>query len=173
METIKVRYHHTPAGSLIIGSIADKLCVCDWTDSKRRAANDRRIRRYLGAVYDEASSEVTERAVTQLDEYFAGSLHDFSIPILYTGTPFQYSVWSALTHIPYGTTVTYAEIARRIGQPGAVRAVASAIAANPMSIFVPCHRVIGAGSALTGYAGGLHAKQMLLDMEAGRSLRFS
>lgn len=172
METILIRYHHTPAGPLIIGSIADKLCICDWTGSQRRAANDRRIRRYLGAVYDEASSEVTERAVTQLDEYFAGIRHEFSIPKLYTGTPFQCRVWSALTAIPYGTTVTYAEIARRIGNPAAIRAVASAIAYNPMSIIVPCHRVIGAGSALTGYAGGLHAKQMLLDMEAGRSLRF-
>ena len=106
-------------------------------------------------------------AVKELDEYFGGARCGFDIPLLLTGTSFQKEVREALTAIPFGETVSYAEIARRIGRPHAVRAVANAIGSNPLSIFIPCHRVVGSDGSLTGYAGGLGAKLRLLELEKG------
>jgi methylated-DNA-[protein]-cysteine S-methyltransferase len=101
----------------------------------------------------------------QLDEYFAGKRRDFHIPLDMRGTPFQLKVWEALLSIPFGETVTYGEQARRIGQPNASRAVGLANGRNPVSIIVPCHRVIGKNGTLTGYGGGLEMKRFLLDLE--------
>lgn len=105
-------------------------------------------------------------AQRELDAYFARRLRTFSVTLDPQGTPFQRRVWSALTGIPYGATRTYAQQAQAIGQPAAVRAVGAANGRNPISVIVPCHRVVGADGALTGYAGGLHAKRLLLDLEA-------
>ena len=101
----------------------------------------------------------------ELNEYFAGERRAFDLPIQFAGSDFQCRVWSELMKIPYGTTISYAELARRIGNSKAVRAVASANATNQISIFVPCHRVIGSNRKLTGYGGGLDAKQALLSLE--------
>jgi methylated-DNA-[protein]-cysteine S-methyltransferase len=101
----------------------------------------------------------------QLDAYFAGSLTQFNVPIAPRGTAFQEAVWRALLAIPYGTTATYAGIAKRLGRPDAVRAVGAANGRNPISIIVPCHRVVGSGGSLVGYAGGLDRKRRLLDLE--------
>ena len=101
-----------------------------------------------------------------LEAYFAGRAVDFDIPLAPAGTPFQQAVWQALRGIPYGATASYAEIARHIGRPRAVRAVGLANARNPIAIIVPCHRVIGADGTLTGYAGGLERKQALLELES-------
>jgi methylated-DNA-[protein]-cysteine S-methyltransferase len=101
----------------------------------------------------------------QLEEYFAGERREFSIPLHAEGTEFQRSVWQALRGIPYGVTVSYGELAQRIGKPRAVRAVGLANGRNPISILVPCHRVIGANGSLTGYGGGLERKRFLLDLE--------
>lgn len=109
-----------------------------------------------------------ERAAAELAEYFAGTRRAFTVPLAPAGTPFQRLVWDALREIPYGTTATYGEIAVRIGRPGAARAVGSANHHNPLSIFIPCHRVLGSGGALTGYAGGLEAKRTLLAIEGVR-----
>jgi methylated-DNA-[protein]-cysteine S-methyltransferase len=107
-------------------------------------------------------------ARTQLHDYFAGTLQDFDLPLDLNGSPFQLSVWQALTKIPYAETRTYGEIASSVGADPAVasRAVGLANGANPVAIVVPCHRVIGADGDLVGYAGGLHAKRWLLDHEA-------
>jgi methylated-DNA-[protein]-cysteine S-methyltransferase len=105
-------------------------------------------------------------AIAQLDAYFAGELTDFDLPLAPAGTAFQMRVWEALLQIPYGTTATYGEIAARIGQPTAMRAVGLANGRNPLAIVIPCHRVIGAGGGLTGYGGGLDRKRWLLDLEA-------
>ena len=105
-------------------------------------------------------------AVAQLTEYFAGTRQEFDLPLGATGTPFQQQVWDALTTIPYGATVTYRDIAVAIGSPRAVRAVGLANGRNPLPIVVPCHRVVGANGTLTGYGGGLAAKQQLLDLES-------
>ena len=102
----------------------------------------------------------------QLEEYFAGERTDFDLPLNPVGTPFQRVVWDALRTIPYGEIRSYGEIAVQIGRPGAARAVGWANGRNPISVIVPCHRVIGASGALTGYGGGLERKRHLLDLEA-------
>ena len=107
-----------------------------------------------------------DAVVEQLEEYFAGRLRTFTVTTAGAGTPFQQRVWAALCEIPYGTTASYRDIAERIGAPKAVRAVGLANGRNPISIVVPCHRVIGATGSLTGYGGGLERKRILLDLEA-------
>jgi methylated-DNA-[protein]-cysteine S-methyltransferase len=105
-------------------------------------------------------------AVSQLEAYFAGELREFQLKLDLHGTPFQVSVWKALLDIPFGETRSYAKLARAIGNPAAVRAVGLANGRNPVSIIVPCHRVIGSDGSLTGYGGGLDRKRFLLDFEA-------
>lgn len=102
----------------------------------------------------------------QLAEYFAGQRTDFELPLAPSGTPFQLQVWAELRRIPYGTTISYGEQARRIGKPKAARAVGLANGRNPISIVVPCHRVVGADGTLTGFGGGLPTKRALLDLES-------
>jgi methylated-DNA-[protein]-cysteine S-methyltransferase len=104
----------------------------------------------------------------QLREYFSGQRKIFDFPLAPKGTPFQLAVWNALLQIPYGDTVTYAELARRIGKPSAVRAVGAANGANPIPVIIPCHRVIGSNGTLTGYGGGIERKQWLLALEGRR-----
>jgi methylated-DNA-[protein]-cysteine S-methyltransferase len=103
----------------------------------------------------------------QLEAFFAGDLQTFDLPLHMAGTPFQKQVWQGLLTIPYGTTISYAELAARIGRPGAARAVGAANGRNPIGIIVPCHRIIGANGTLTGYGGGLDRKQWLISHEAG------
>ncbi len=111
---------------------------------------------------------VLERAAGQLAEYFAGDRKDFDVPLDLVGTEFQVKCWWALATIPYGSTVSYAEQARRVGSPSAVRAVGAANGRNPVAIILPCHRVIGSNGSLTGYAGGLPVKEYLLGLESGQ-----
>ncbi len=108
-------------------------------------------------------------AVRQLRAYFAGELRDFDLPLAPEGTPFQLRVWRELRNIPYGQTISYGELARRVGSPNGSRAVGLANGANPISIVVPCHRVIGSNGKLTGYGGGLENKQRLLSLERAGS----
>lgn len=161
--------YESPCGTLLLGSLDDRLCLCDWQMGQEH--NNRvngRLRRMLGAEFEAGGSPVIDEAKIQLDEYFAGARREFDVPLLFTGTDFQQKVWNALLAIPYGQTVSYGDMARQIGRPGAVRAVANANGANAISIFVPCHRVIGSNGALTGYAGGLEAKEFLLKLENAR-----
>jgi len=104
-------------------------------------------------------------AARQLTEYFAGTRHSFELPLAPRGTSFQLAVWGALQSIPYGETVSYGELARRLGAPSAARAVGLANGANPLPVIVPCHRVIGADGSLTGFGGGLPIKRALLALE--------
>lgn len=115
--------------------------------------------------------ELLDRAIEEVDEYFAGKRTEFSIPLTAEGTPFQREVWSALRAIPFGETRSYADVAAAIGKPPAVRAVGAANGRNPLGIVVPCHRVIGADGSLTGYAGGMSRKRFLLDLERRRASR--
>jgi O-6-methylguanine DNA methyltransferase len=105
-------------------------------------------------------------AACQLRAYFAGERRDFELPLAARGTPFQREVWAAVAAIPYGETAAYAQIAAAVGRPSACRAVGAANGRNPLPVIVPCHRVIGAAGALTGYGGGLDRKRSLLDLEA-------
>ena len=164
---IQIQHYESPCGELILGSFEGKLCLCDWMFEKRRASIDKRIQKALGADYEEGVSDVIRETIIQLDEYFARQRKTFDIPLVFTGTEFQNSVWQALLDIPYGKTLSYGELAKKLGNPKAVRAVAAANGANPISIFVPCHRVIGGNHKLVGYGGGLEAKKGLLDLEMG------
>lgn len=109
--------------------------------------------------------EPFREAVRQLDAYFAGELTAFDLPVAPAGTPFQQTVWAELRRIPYGETISYGELARRIGNPTASRAVGLANGANPVAIIIPCHRVIGSTGKLTGFGGGLDVKEKLLSLE--------
>lgn len=127
----------------------------------------------FGPVDDGRNGDLFEACASQLAEYFDERRTAFDLPLAMVGTEFQRRVWSALQEIPYGHTESYGELALRIGSPGASRAVGLANGRNPVSIVVPCHRVIGAGGSLTGYGGGLERKRQLLDLErrvAGLSL---
>jgi len=166
MKSIDIQYYKSPCGELVIGSYDGKLCLCDWQIEKRREIIDKRLQRVLQVPYEVRTSGVITEAMAQLDEYFARERTVFDIPLLFVGTDFQKQVWSELLKIPYGTTLSYAGLAERLKNPKAIRAVAGANGANPISIFVPCHRVIGSNHGLTGYGGGLVAKKFLLELEA-------
>lgn len=164
MNKIIVRRYEAPCGGLVLGAYGDGLCLCDWESARRGHVRDRLLR-MLDAEFVSGTSEVLDRAAAQLDEYFAGKRQTFDIPLLFVGTGFQKTVWNELLNIPYGETISYGEMAKRIGKPSSVRALANANGANSISIFAPCHRVIGSDRTLTGYGGGLAAKEYLLKLE--------
>jgi methylated-DNA-[protein]-cysteine S-methyltransferase len=168
MEKILIRHFPAPYGDLVLGSFRDRLCLCDWKYRKMRTVIDNRIRERLQAEYSEGESEINARAESQLLEYFAGRRKEFSIPLIMAGTEMQEQVWSRLTGIPYGKTISYLELSKQLGKPDAVRAIAAANGANAISIIIPCHRVIGINGDLTGYAGGLNVKRKLLQLEQGQ-----
>lgn len=151
----------SPLGRVIVAASSSGLCGV-WFEGQRYAPQG------SDWIRNEADP-VLGRAISQLVEFFAGRRTEFDLPLdLTTGTPFQRSVWGALRDIPKGITVTYGQIACRLGQPRAVRAAAAAVGRNPLSIVVPCHRVIGADGSLTGYAGGIERKAALLALEGAR-----
>lgn len=167
-KKIVSRKYESPCGILNLGSFGDKLCLCDWQVEKHRNHVENRLRRILDAEFEEGTSAAIDNAIVQLEEYFNGKRQEFDIPLLFVGTDFQKKVWNKLLSIPFGKTISYGEMARQIGTPKAVRAVANANGANSISIFAPCHRVIGSDHTLTGYGGGLAAKEYLLKLENGR-----
>ncbi|MFI7574440.1 methylated-DNA--[protein]-cysteine S-methyltransferase [Micromonospora sp. NPDC049497] len=121
---------------------------------------------------DEPMDAVSAQAAAELRAYFAGDLTDFSVPLgAPRGSDFERAVWAAMTRIPYGETLTYGEVAREVGDPGAARAVGVACNRNPIPVLVPCHRIVGAGGKLVGFGGGLDRKVKLLELEAGVALR--
>lgn len=163
---IQTQYYQSPCGELLLGSFEGKLCLCDWQRELRRESIDKRIQQSLDARYEEGESKVISLAITQLNEYFDKKRTAFDIPLLFAGTDFQKRVWNELLTIPYGSTISYAGLSERLSAPKAIRAVAVANGANAISIFIPCHRIIGSNHKLIGYAGGLPAKQHLLELEA-------
>ena len=118
------------------------------------------------ASEDQSTNPIIEQCVSELSEYFAGTRTTFSVSLMPQGTPFEQTIWEALRDIQYGSTCSYLDIARKINNPNAIRAVGRANGANPIAIIVPCHRVIGSDGSLTGYAGELWRKRWLLDHEA-------
>jgi methylated-DNA-[protein]-cysteine S-methyltransferase len=130
---------------------------------------DRQRHRPREATFGEPDLGPFEEPVRQLMDYFAGTRTEFDLPIVFEGTPFQCLVWTALRDIPYGETVSYGDLAQRIGRPAAARAVGLANGRNPIGIIVPCHRVVGGSGDLTGYGGGLDRKRYLLTFERAPS----
>jgi methylated-DNA-[protein]-cysteine S-methyltransferase len=157
----------TPVGELAVMTDADgNLRAVDWTELDRRLE---RLRRHYGEGRFTVEPSPSRSAPAQaLLAYFEGNLGAIdAVRVATGGTDFQRAVWAALRRIPCGQTVSYGEIARRIGRPGAVRAVGLANNQNPIGIVVPCHRVIGASGSLTGYGGGIERKKWLLEHEVG------
>ena len=167
-KAIHFQHYSAPCGQITLASIGDELCLCDWSANPCAERNLRRLTESVDASVKTEAASVLEETQRQLDEYFAGRRQTFDIPLRPIGTDFQHRVWSALLRIPYGETRSYKDIAQTVGRPQAVRAVAGAIGANGISILIPCHRVIGSNHSLTGFAGGLEAKRMLLEMEHRR-----
>jgi len=165
MENIYIQYFKTPFGELVLGSFEKKLCLCDWRYRTHRKSIDDRIQSALNANYIEKNTPVIEFAIRQLKHYFHHRRRHFTVPLLMAGTQFQCKVWDELVKINYGATVTYSELALKLGNKLTIRAVAAANGANALSIFIPCHRVIGSDGNLVGYAGGLNAKKKLLELE--------
>ena len=165
-----MRYEYTlmpsPVGELTLVARNGKLSAILWECER---AN--RVR--LGELHESNYNPVLLETKRQLNEYFAGSRHRFELELDFTGTDFQKSVWQALLTIPFGETRSYSQIAHQIGNPKAVRAVGAANGRNPISIIAPCHRVIGASGTLTGFAGGLEAKQYLLTLEDRSQVKIS
>ncbi len=164
-----VQYYDSPCGRIILASVDNELCLCDWYDKPCAERNKCRLARLMNVEYREEPSGVLQQTVRQLDEYFAGHRKTFNIPLHTVGTEFQKRVWEALQEIPYGETKSYKDIAVRIDNVKGVRAVAQAVGANGISIIIPCHRVIGTNHTLTGFAGGLEAKKILLEIERRNS----
>ncbi len=148
----------SPVGALTLVASDQGLAAILWE-------NDRPGRVRLTLVAQDNNHPVLKETQRQLELYFAGALERFDVPLDFNGTEFQKKVWHALLSIPFGQTRSYAQIASQIGSPKAVRAVGAANGKNPISIIAPCHRVIGANGALTGFAGGLAAKSLLLELE--------
>ncbi len=158
-------YYNSPCGKLLLASFEEKLCICDWENEKHRRLIDPKISKFLNAEFEYKQSDVIKKAIRQLEQYFAKERKYFDVPLLFIGTPFQKKVWNALLKIPYATTISYGNMAKNIGMSQAARALANANGANAISIFVPCHRVIGSDNSLTGYGGGLEIKKALLELE--------
>ena len=158
------REYNSPCGQLLIGAHGKGLFLCDWI---KAGGKEEVLKRYEGYRAESAEDEdrLIDEAARQLDEYFAGHRKEFDLPLEPLGTDFQKLVWNALKTVKYGKTSTYKAIAESINRPSSVRAVANAIGANPISIILPCHRIIGSDGSLTGYAGGLNAKKYLLELE--------
>jgi methylated-DNA-[protein]-cysteine S-methyltransferase len=166
VKQIEIQYYKSPIGELLLGSYENKLCIADYRYRKMRTTVDNRIQKGLKAEYVEALSEVVTQTIKELEEYFRFERKEFTIPLLLVGTEFQKSVWQGLIETPFGTTSSYLELSKRIGNEKAVRAVASANGANSIAILVPCHRIIGSSGDLVGYAGGLDVKKKLLEIES-------
>ncbi|WJG09224.1 methylated-DNA--[protein]-cysteine S-methyltransferase [Aliiglaciecola sp. LCG003] len=149
INALYYQYIGTPIGELEVCSSQTAIRSIYFVDSHRQ----------------QQENDITQEACRQLRAYFGGALTCFDLPLQAQGTPFQHKVWQMLAKIPYGTTCSYADIAQRMDNPKAVRAVGAANGRNPLSIVVPCHRVIGANGKLTGYAGGLPRKSWLLNLE--------
>lgn len=163
-----IDWYESPVGPLI--ALATDSAICGLTFSDADALQDRlhELRQRHAPTLAPGSSALLDDLRTQLQEYFQGRRRQFTLPLSSTGSAFQERVWSALCEIPYGDTWSYLELAIRVGDAQATRAVGYANGANPISIVIPCHRVINAGGGEGGYGGGLWRKRILLDLERGQ-----
>ena len=157
---MKHALYPSPLGEILLGFDGEALCGLHFVGQK-----------YQPAIGDcgerDDAHPIARRTAAWLQRYFAGEAESCDVPLRLEGTAFQRAVWQALLGIEHGRTATYGELARRIGRPAAVRAVGAAVGRNPVSILVPCHRVVGSDGTLTGYAGGLARKTALLGLERG------
>lgn len=155
----------SPLGHIILGASEKGLCLCEFTDRRMLEFQMKTLHKRLDAAIVPGTNEHIKLARHELKEYFSGKLKKFSVKLIYPGTEFQQNVWTQLQKIPYGETISYAELAKRVGIPGAVRAAGTANGMNRIGIIIPCHRVVNKSGKLGGYGGGVWRKQWLLDLE--------
>lgn len=169
---VTVREIQTRIGPMTIGVTDRAVVLCDFPERPMMPAQLASVRRRIGPT-TVGNAPLLDRAESQLREYFAGARREFDLPIEMPGSAFQERVWAELRRIPYGETVSYRDLAFRVESPQAPRAVGRANGSNRLAVIVPCHRVIAAGGGLGGYGGGLPAKRLLLDLEAGAATQRS
>ena len=170
-QNIEYQYCKSPIGELIIGSYEEKLCLLDYKHRRQRKIVDLRLSKGLGAVFVEKNNEIIEKTIIELEAYLKGESKEFSIQIVTVGSSFQKSVWKALQNIPYGQTLSYMELTKKLNMKAtSVRAVANTNGANAISVIIPCHRIIGSDGSLIGYAGGLQTKKLLLRIEKSKTI---
>ncbi len=162
---IYYQYYEAPCGELVLYSFNGRLCMCNWANSHDQSSASLALRRELKAEFEQKPTEVIREARHQLTAYFRRKTQTLKVPMLLVGTEFQKRVWESLTTIPYGKTITYSALARQLEVPAATRAVAKACAENVLSLFLPCHRVVGKGGQMQGSGGGIDVKRFLLDLE--------
>ncbi len=162
---VALRQIETPIGPMTIGATDGTVVLADFTERPMFPAQLAAVRRRIGPTAI-GTSPLLDRVETELAEYFAGARTEFDLPLEMPGSAFQERVWSELKRIPYGESISYRELASRVGVPAASRAVGRANGANRLAVIVPCHRVVASGGGLGGYGGGLPAKRHLLDLEA-------
>jgi AraC family transcriptional regulator of adaptative response/methylated-DNA-[protein]-cysteine methyltransferase len=167
-EAVVLEWIASPVGPLIAGATSEGLCLLEFSDRRMLEAQLKTLQRRLGAPLVPGRNRWLEVLRRQLEEYFAGQRQRFDLPLVARGTPFQEQVWRTLLEIPYGETWSYRDVATRIGQSGATRAVGTANGMNRIAIVIPCHRVVNADGRLGGYGGGVWRKQFLLDLERGQ-----
>ena len=167
---VHLRPIDTPIGAMTLGATDQAVVLADFTLRAMMPAQLASVRRRIGPT-TYGTLPLLDEAEGQLRSYLEGDLREFSLPVELPGSPFQEVVWAELRRIPYGETISYRELAARVGVPAASRAVGRANGSNRLAVIVPCHRVIAAGGGLGGYGGGLAAKRWLLDLEATHSGR--
>ncbi len=160
----------SPLGPLLAGASDEGICLLEFTDRRMLETNLETLRKRLGCAMVPGEHKWLTQLRRELGEYFAGGRRGFTVPVAAGGTPFQEKVWRELGRIRHGETISYDELARRIGQPTAQRAVARANGMNRICILIPCHRVIGKDGSLTGYGGGLWRKRLLLELERNHAV---
>ena len=170
VKVLAVRRLPTPLGAMVAAAGDDGLHLLEFADRRMLETQIQRLRRRGPVAFVPGIHPVLEQTARELEEYFDGRRRQFTVPLASHGTEFQRAVWKELRRIPYGTTVSYAGLARSLGRPTAVRAVARANGDNRLAILIPCHRVIGADGQLTGYGGGLWRKQRLLELEQAKAV---
>lgn len=169
-ECAQAAWLRTPLGPMIAGATRTGVCLLEFTDRRMLETQLDILRRRLGLPLVPGENEPLRQLSTELAEYFDGRRRRFEVPLHVSGTPFQEKVWAELAKIPYGQTRSYADVARALDNPGAVRAVGQANGMNRIAIVLPCHRVVNAGGQLGGYGGGLWRKRRLLALEQGQRI---
>lgn len=164
-DLIRLAWIETPLGPMIAGAVEAGICLLEFTERRMLEREMEQLSAVLKATFVTSSQRHHEQLKCELQEYFAGKRFHFTVPLIYPGTEFQRKVWRQLLQIPYGETMSYEELARLAGSPGAARAAGSANGFNRTAILIPCHRVISKDGSLGGYGGGFWRKKYLLDLE--------
>ncbi len=166
-ECIVTSLYESPLGAIVIGATSEGVCMVEFSDRRMLEFQFKTLKRHFKCAIVPGKNKHIEHVEAELKEYFEGNLSTFKVPLVFPGTGFQRKVWNELMKIPYGKTISYEELAKKVGVPNASRAAGTANGMNRIGIIIPCHRVVNKSGKLGGYGGGLWRKQWLLDMERG------